>query len=546
MNISKSLSLFSILFSILGAKAQLSPPLPFLEHSDPVSALITDYAYKDTISSSNAALIRLPNKKLAYMTKNNGIMQPFFIKAIETGFWDTRYEPDTNYDSVFGDMKTMGANTAYVMLHWEDIETSDNIFDFRFADSVVAAAERHDMKLKWILFLHAQHNGVPSQTPETAWTFHLDDRDAVNYTMQWPKKDNEILKTIKDVVTKGGIRPLHVYGHPEIFYRIRRMLYNLAIHYKESTTVIGVQIGNEEGFSFLDESDYNPITAALYEEWQLKTNKTSYSQFKREAINWWWKQFTSAYHEGDPYKLVSFNLDAGQAEGGDIERQNMTGTSAATYRNGNLDAIGTMFYKNWGYKALLGLDQEYNEGSYNYSLPILIPSEIGIGRFNSTSDYHNFVMHSLERGAQGFGVYAYGEVRKELSDTLTARKTLVDLFKNIQAVEDLIYSGLLGPGAVVCSTPNPSAKISHLNVDGKSTLAMIYFPDSENATQEDEFLEFTLPLNFKADHAGNYIIQVFKEGRLVFNQQMSPKAQESKSITIPETNLNDIYFISIK
>ena len=450
----KFVSLLSIFFSIYGVHAQLSPPLPFLEYSEPLSAIITDYSYKDTIRSSNAALIRLPNKKLAYMTKDNGTMQPFFIKAIETGYWDTRYREDTNYDSVFADMKEMGANTAYVMLHWEDIETSDNTFDFTFADTIVAAALRQNIKLKWILFLHAQYNGVPSHTPETAWTFHLDDRDSLNYAMQWPKKNNEVLKTIKDVVTKDGIRPLHVYGHPEVFYRIRRMLYNLATHYKESSTVIGVQIGNEEGFSFLDESDYNPITVSLYEDWKVKTNKTDYSQFKREAINWWWKQFTSAYHEGDPYKLVSFNLDAGQAEGGDREREDMTGTSAATYADGNLDAIGTMFYKNWGYKALKGLDKAYNEGRYNYSLPILIPSEIGIGRFNSARDYQNFVMHTLERGAQGFGVYAYGEVRKELSDTLTARKTMVDLFKNINVVEDLIYAGLPGPGHVQCTTTN--------------------------------------------------------------------------------------------
>lgn len=546
MNAIKYISLFSVLFSIIGAHAQLSPPLPFLEHSEPVSALITDFAHKDTISQSHAALIRLPNKKLAYMTRENGIMQPFFIKAIETGYWDTRYEPDTNYDSVFSDMKDMGANTAYVMLHWEDIEISDNTFNFAFADSIVAAAQRQDIKLKWILFLHAQFNGVPSHTPETAWTFHLDDRDSLNYTMQWPKRNNEIFKTIKDVVSKDGIRPLHVYGHPEIFYRIRRMLYNLAVHYKNSDTVIGVQIGNEEGFSFLDDSDYNPITQELYKEWQLKTNKTDYAQFKREAINWWWKQFTSAYHEGDPYKLLSFNLDAGQAEGGDIERQDMTGTSAATYGDGNLDAIGTMFYKNWGYKALLGLDQAYNEGSYNYKLPILIPSEIGIGRFNSTKDYQNFVMHSLERAAQGFGVYAYGEVRKELSDTLTARKTMVNLFKNIHAVEDIIYAGLPGPGAVVCSTQNSAAKVSHLNIDGKNTLAMIYFPNTENEEQDLEFQPFNISLSFKTKNTGNYALEVYKNGKLLLTQEMSIKTQKSEELELREVTPNDIYFITIK
>ena len=87
-------------------------------------------------------------------------------------------------------------------------------------------------------------------------------------------------------------------------------------------------------------------------------------------MDWWWQQFTSAYHEGDPYKIISFNLDAAQAEAGDPERVAMTGTSASTYADGNLDVIGTMFYKGWGYKAILGLDHRYNN-SYNYQLPIL-------------------------------------------------------------------------------------------------------------------------------------------------------------------------------
>lgn len=544
----KKLVLFSISFlllSTLTTKAQVSPAPTFLKHFAPLSARITEYTQKDTIDS-NCALIRLPNGKVAFMTRESGAMKPFFIKAIETGYWDTRYEPDTDYNVVFDDMRNMGANTAYVMLHWEDIETSDNVFDFSFSDTIEASAKRQNIKLKWILFLHAQRNGVPSNNPETAWTFHLDDRDSKNYAMQWPKRNGEVYSTIKDVVSKGGIRPLHVYGHPEVFYRIRRMLYRLAEHYRNSSTVIGVQIGNEEGFSFLDESDYNPVTAALYEEWKLKTNKTDYAQFKREAINWWWQQFTSAYHEGDPYKILSFNLDAGQAEAGDEKRVDMTGTSAATYADGNLDAIGTMFYKGWGYKALLGLDKRYDQGSYNYRLPLLIPSEIGIGRFNSPHDYRNFVMHTLERAGQGFGVYCYGEVRKELPDSLSARKVLIDLFKSIQASEELIYAGLPGPGYVQCSTQNSSAQISHLNVDNKETLVMVYFPNVDTNHESGASLKFELPLEFKANKAGTYTINVLNEGKMLLNQNYNFKAQEASTITIPNVSTSDVLFITIR
>lgn len=519
--------------------AQVSPPLPFLTKSAPVPARITDYGSKDTLDAPSA-LIRLPNGKIGYMVREEGKMVPFFIKAIETGYWDTRYEKDTDYDTVFADMRQMGANTAYVMLHWEDIEPADNRFDFSFADAVVEAAERQHLKIGWILFLHAQQNGVPSFTPETAWTFHLDDRDSSNYTMQWVKRDGMKYTNIKDV-SKYGIRPLHVYGHKEIFYRIRRMLYQLATHYRQDETVIGVQLGNEEGFSFLDESDFNPITAALYQEWKQKNNKTDYAQFKKEAMDWWWQQFTSAFHEGDPYKILSFNLDAGQAEAGDEERISMTGTSAATYADGNLDAIGTMLYKGWGYRALLGLDRRYGD-SYNYQLPILVPSEIGIGNFNSPVYFRHFVTHSLERGAQGLGVYCYGEVRKELPAKKAERENLIQMFRHIQANEDIIFAGLPGPGYVSCSADSTDIQLSHLNVNGEETVVMLYFPEAKSM---DNIEKADVEITATARQEGNYRISIHSTGDECQSVKASLKKNETTRIKLPQFDKTDVAFISI-
>ena len=538
--------IFAALFALVyPSQAQLSEPLPFMTPSSPVAARIVDYEMKDTVTAP-AALIRLPNRKIAYMVRQNGRLAPFFLKAIETGYWDTRYEKETNYDSVFADMKEMGANTAYVMLHWEDIEPADDRFDYRFADEIVAAAQRQELKIGWVLFLHAQKERVPTLNPETAWTFHLDDRDSSNYTMQWVKRDGVLYSNIRDILTYG-VRPLHVYGHKEVFYRIRRMLYNLAVHYKDDETVIGVQLGNEEGFSFLDESDFNPVTAELFEEWKLKTNKTDYAQFKKEAIDWWWQQFTSAYHEGDPYKILSFNLDAGQAEAGDPERVRMTGTSAATYADGNLDAIGTMFYKNWGYKAIAVIDHRYND-SYNYKLPILIPSEIGIGHFNTSVNFRHFVIHSLERAAQGFGVYCYGEVRKELTELKPVRDDLVRMFEAISRNEDIIYEGLPGPGFVRCEVDIPGAQVSHLNVDGRETLAMVYFPeaksfaDSELASMET----MKIKLDCTARVSGTYKIQVYKNGENINDLSISLQEADSESMEIKDVRKEDILFISVR
>lgn len=516
----------------------------FMDKISVKSANITDYKYKDTIKSE-CGLIRLSNDKVVFMTRQNGEMKPFFIKAIETGYWDTRYEPNTNYDSVFSDMKSIGANTAFVMIHWEDIETSDNCFDFSFADMVTSAAKRQGLKINWVLFLHTQHNGVPPCGAENAWTFNLDNRDSCNYTMQWPKQGAKIYKNVKSLVENGGIRPLHVYGHPEIFVRIKRLMRKIAQHYRYSDTVIGVQLGNEEGFSFLDESDFNPITKQLYEIWKTKTNKTDYNQFKKEAINWWWKQFTTSYHKIDPYKILSFNLDAGQAEAGDRNRVNMTGTSAATYADGNLDAIGTMFYNQWGYKAILGLDERYNESSYNFKLPILIPSEIGIGKFNKPEDFNSFVMHTLERAAQGFGVYCYGEVRKELPDSISAREVLKSMFSNISMNEKIIFSGLPGPGNVTCTISDTNMQISHLNAENEGTLAMIYTP-TLSETEQNIMRPESLKINISSEKNGIYEANIIQSGKLIKTYILKLTKNITKYIVLDKYKKTEPIFVNIR
>ncbi len=489
-------------------------------------------------TNTPSALVRLPNRKLAYMVRQDNKLKPFYIKAIETGWWDGLYKKDTNLDSVFNDMRVMGANTALVMIHWERIEPKDNQFDFSFTNEVVAAAKRQNIKIYWVLFLHAQADGVPSYQADTAWTFHLDDRDSSNYTMQWPTTKGKTYSNIKDVLKKS-VKAVHVYGHPEIFYRIRRMLYNLAVQYKNSETVIGVQIGNEEGFSFWDESDANPITAKLFEQWKLKTNKEDYAQFKKDAINWWWSQFTSAYHEGDPYKLTSTNLHAGIAENPDSLRAiKQSGTSASTYADGNLDAIGTMFYKPWGYPAILGLDRRYGN-SYNYKLPILVPSEIGIG---SRTDFQQFVVNSLERGAQGFGVYSYGKIRKESSNKKD-RNYYASMMSMIAANEKIIYGGLPGPGMATISTNSSAAKVSHLNTDGKETLGIIYFPAAKNtADSRNKISNFKV---FLEGMSNDYQIVILQSGKEIYNKKLILKTGVKTEVPLTQPlDGEDVLFIS--
>ena len=63
----------------------------------------------------------------------------------------------------------------------------------------------------------------------------------------------------------------------------------------------------------------------------------------------------------------------------------------------------------------------------------------------SRVDFWQFVINSLERGAQGFGVYGYGTIRKEASDK-NQRDDYVNMLKMINANEKIIYGGLPGPG----------------------------------------------------------------------------------------------------
>lgn len=51
------------------------------------------------------------------------------------------------------------------------------------------------------------------------------------------------------------------------------MIRTLAEHYKNSDDVIGVQIGNEEGFNFCGNSDYNPYTLKLYDQWSQEPER---------------------------------------------------------------------------------------------------------------------------------------------------------------------------------------------------------------------------------------------------------------------------------
>ncbi len=366
------------------------------------------------------ALVRRRNGKLALMVRDGASdAQPFYVRGIETGYWDTRWRPGTDFDKVFANYRRLGANTSFFMIHWNDIEPADGEFDFSYTDRIVELASKHGVKLWWVLFLHCQSDH-PAELRDF-WGYKLDSGDGHDYAMQWLKdEDGIVYDSMARLATLPGRWEITLaYGHPQVFPRLLRMLTRLGEHYRDSDTVIGVQIDNEAGFGYYTPrgtggprsltSDFNPVTAEIFEEWKLKTGKSDWHAFKLAIVKYWWKQFTTAFHQGDPYKLTSFNFLGDHATAGDPYWIDLEGVDATTYGEGNIDVVSSMFYgAETGPKIWANLDQHYN---FAYEIPIFISSEIGLGRrFNSVGLFRLYAVNSIERGAQGYATYDYGSL----------------------------------------------------------------------------------------------------------------------------------------
>jgi hypothetical protein len=172
------------------------------------------------------------------------------------------------------------------------------------------------------------------------------------------------------------------------------------------------------------------------------------------------------------------------------------------------------------------LDSHY---SYLYRLPILIPSEIGIGR--SLEMFQQHVIDTLERGGQGYAVWSYspamvgGERKQSPAGSLFQNLAAV-----IQANLDVLHPGIPGPGAIALRASGP-ARISQLHSDA-GTLGVLHFrrvfgtrlgpQDWDQArafklwqagqrveqAPERADVEFTLT----ADRAGTYSVVVYRNG----------------------------------
>lgn len=494
---------------------------------------------------------RLANGKLALMARGaKGKMEPFFIKAIETGFFDTRRRGDkTDFDEVFENYRKMGANVSLFMIHWGEVEPTEGQFDFQFADKVVATAKRRGLKIWWVFFMHEQ--GLPNRGRDF-WAFNMDNRGSANYTVQWVKDEHgNIIDSMEKIQALRPSEVMPCYSHPKMFAYQNRVIRRIAQHYKDSDTVIGIQIGNEEGFiPSLPEnrdSDFNPYTLKFYEDWKLKTGKSDWNAFKFNALAWWYRNFTTSFHAQDPYKLASFNLWGSFNEQGRAVVIRRTGADHTFYAQGNLDVVASMFYRKEARDAWPNLDSFYN---YVYQLPILMPSEIGIGHHRTVGGsrviFQGFALDAIERGSAGYSAYCYGQMLGKDGKPDYYAEFYGKLAAMVTANEDVLHPGVPGPGDVRISTPAEGMKVSQLHRGDGATVGILRFPDAAFDDKGDDNPVMTdVKVDITANVTGTHAISVYRDGRLDTSKSVSLGSGESSGLVLPDFQATEAVFIKV-
>ena len=496
------------------------------------------------------ALVRNPNEKLALMVKDeNGVLQPFYVRGIECGGWSLGRNTNPDYDKIFDTYNRLGANTAMFIIHWSDFEPEDGKFDFSYADDIVEKARRHGVKLVWVLFMHEQFDMSFVPAPETLWMYNLDTHDGANYAIQWVKdREGNIVNDIPTHREKGYSEIMPCYSNPIVYGRIIRMLTTVADHYKDSKDVIGVQIGNEEHFSYQGkDSDFNPHTLADYEKWKALTGESSWPRFKLDMVKRYFSRFTTAYHLHDPYRITMLNPIAGGPEKGETGIIRQSGTDATTFRDSKIDAIATMFYWANGSNVWKNLDQVYrinDHYSYPTQLPLLMSTEIGIKSLNTWPYTQEYMINFLERGSQGFAVYSYGHMATREGETNEYADYYKDFMAMVKANEDIIWGGLPGIGYNISITSTyGGGKISSLHNGNYATLGILHFPD-DTPDEVKEIIQ-DIPVEIIAKEAGKYSIEVYKNGKLLSSYDENLSASKGKVIYVSISN-KDAAFIKVK
>lgn len=485
---------------------------------------------------AKVALVRLSNGKIAMMSQDeNGVLQPFYSRALETGFWDTRREGQvTDWDEVLTHFQELEANVIQIMIHWRDWESEEGIYNYEFLDEIVDKAATKGIKTYFVIFTHHQWN--MDRVYDDFWAYHLEDRGGKSYSIMWGTGNKYNPQNIRSASREIFLE----YWHPEVYGKLIAALKDLASHYKESRNVVAYQIGNEEGFNYYlnNGNDTNPYYDYLFEKWKSDTGKASEADFRKETILSLWKRMATAVHEVDPYKPTLSNLQGAIPEKQGTSFNWNEGVDVNFYKDAMLDMAGPMFHGNQAYKVWEKMDPLYD---YTGSVPILFPSEIG-ARGDEGINMKIYTMNSLERGAQGLGVYCYGELYgTEQSENLK------ELFTMMKETEEFIYRGLpinsfSESKNIFIETTVEDGKMSNLEKDEKHVLGLFYYPDLLKENQSKMNKSPIVKVNVK-EH-GMYLVKTYIEGKLIGNQTVEINTSHPFIYNVNMSNY-DVGFITV-
>ena len=448
---------------------------------------------------SPVQVARLDNGKLGVYVREHGVLTPFLYRGIETGFYDLRINTRTmdQWNQAFAHIKTANANTVEFMIQLLDIEPEEGRFDWTVTDKAVELADRNGLKLRFVYFT-ALMTGMHFQYNLVRWdgeNFHESDRAGRNTLVKvpdcadpWLYSDPDNIQWSFDRYT-GKIMcrsyqeyyrqrlPVYLcYANPRVHEAVQKNLQALVHRYRESPTVVGYQVTNEEGGRqfYWSGGDANPRTARGLREFLAARHPTiatlnecwgtSYSSFdeimpasapfgrwgeyRRDLVASFLRGLMRAAHEVDPYRPLFLNISDGDEVHRDGGLYNGTGTDASTYRTSRTDGVAAMLYQpaNRDKAVLNRISDELN---INAPADVLLATtEIGIGtRFlDIESQFAYGVYQYLQRGGQGYAAYNWGELVTPHDDVDGEPNQVMELYRGIadmvEANEDMLFAAV--------------------------------------------------------------------------------------------------------
>ena len=464
----------------------------------PFISITEDLKDASTIPSP-VQVVRLNNGKLGVYVREDGSFRPFMYRGIETGFYDLRANTQTmdEWDDAFRHIRMANANTVEFMIQFLDIEPEEGRFDWKVPDKAVELAANNGLKIRFVYFTSLM-TGMHFRYNLMRWDgqrFHESDRqgrntlvdlpdarkpwlysDPANIQWSFDRYTGRIMCSSYEEYFEQRLPVFLCYANPRVHGAVQQNLRALVGRYRESSTVVGYQVTNEEGGLqfFWSSGDANPLTAGGLREFLAARYTvidtlndhwgTAYSSFdeimpasapferwgeyRRELVTTFLRGLMRAAHQVDPYRPLFLNVADGDECHRDGGLYNSTGTDASTYRTSCADGVAAMLYQPANRDKTV-LNRICDELNINAPADVLLATtEIGIGtRFLDLESQFPFgVYQYLQRGGQGYAAYDWGEMVTPHDEVTGEPNKVMDLYRSIADMveqnEDVLFAAI--------------------------------------------------------------------------------------------------------